>query len=168
MPDEPPSILPRGIIIRWSRKPSPAPPGSAVYIQSVSGSSCNIGHAAGICSAGGGAPPASTSATVVAGSSDNREAITAPAEPAPMTTKSNCPAIACPLNVRCRKSRRTSSPPWLLALELERQAGKDEGREKDGQKPLSRASEGDGFALDRTPRARSLPTRQPGREACFR
>ena len=35
----------------------------------------------------------------------------------------------------------------LLALELERQAGDDKGREKDRQKPLSSASEGDCFAL---------------------
>ena len=39
MPDEPPSILPRGTIIRPSLKPSPACPASAVYIQSVTGSS---------------------------------------------------------------------------------------------------------------------------------
>jgi hypothetical protein len=37
----------------------------------------------------------------------------------------------------------------LLALERERQAGDDEGCEKDRQKPLSRASEGDGLALGR-------------------
>src|SRR6516165_4549714 len=32
-------------------------------------------------------------------------------------------------------------------MELERQAGNDEGREKEGQKPLAGASEGDHFAL---------------------
>jgi len=32
-------------------------------------------------------------------------------------------------------------------MELERQAGNDEGREKEGQKPLAGASEGDNFAL---------------------
>jgi hypothetical protein len=35
----------------------------------------------------------------------------------------------------------------LLALELERQAGDDEGREKDRQKSLSSATEGDGLPL---------------------
>ena len=35
----------------------------------------------------------------------------------------------------------------LLALELERQAGDDEGREKDRQEPLSSASEDDGLAF---------------------
>src|SRR6516165_12714982 len=32
-------------------------------------------------------------------------------------------------------------------MELERQAGNDEGREKEGQEPLAGASEGDHFAL---------------------
>jgi hypothetical protein len=37
--------------------------------------------------------------------------------------------------------------PRLLASERECQAGDDEGREKDRQNPLSRAPEGNGFAL---------------------
>src|SRR5262245_48425425 len=89
MPDEPPSILPLGTIIRPSRSPRPHPPASAVYIQSVSGFCCNIAHAAGIASVAGGGPPASSSATRTLGSSDRRAAITAPAEPPPTTTKSN-------------------------------------------------------------------------------
>jgi len=32
-------------------------------------------------------------------------------------------------------------------MELDRQAGNDEGREKEGQEPLAGASEGDNFAL---------------------
>jgi len=36
---------------------------------------------------------------------------------------------------------------WLLPDELEGQAGNDEGREKEGQKPLAGASEGDNFAV---------------------
>ena len=35
----------------------------------------------------------------------------------------------------------------LLPTELDRQAGNDEGREKEGQKPLAGAPEGDDFAL---------------------
>ena len=37
--------------------------------------------------------------------------------------------------------------PRLLASEFECQAGDDEGREKERQKPLAGASEGDDFAL---------------------
>ena len=48
IPDEPPSIFPRGTIIRPSARPSPALPASAVYIQSVSGFSCSAAQAAGI------------------------------------------------------------------------------------------------------------------------
>src|SRR5215213_8136932 len=88
MPDEPPSILPRGTIMRPSRRPFAQPPASAVSIQSVSGSACRTGQAAGISSAAGGRPPASINATRTFGSSDSRAAITAPAEPAPTTTKS--------------------------------------------------------------------------------
>ena len=40
MPEEPPSILPRGTGTRRPLSPSPALPGSAVYIQSVAGFSC--------------------------------------------------------------------------------------------------------------------------------
>ena len=90
MPEEPPSILPRGTIIRPSASPRPAPPASPVYIQSVSGFSCSDATAAGIDSSGGGGPPASTSATRTDGSSDSRAAITAPADPPPTTTTSNC------------------------------------------------------------------------------
>src|SRR4051794_34770181 len=89
MPDEPPSILPRGTIIRPPSRPCPQPPASAVYIQSVTGFCCSAGQAAGIASWGGGAPPASTSATRHDGSSDSLAATTAPADPPPTTTKSN-------------------------------------------------------------------------------
>src|SRR4030095_7516583 len=97
MPDEPPSILPRGTIMRPSSSPRPQPPASAVYIQSVTGFCCNAGHAAGIDSTGGGAPPASTRAPRQVGSSDKRAATTAPADPPPTTTKSYGPGMA--LNV---------------------------------------------------------------------
>src|SRR6516162_7326575 len=93
MPEDPPSILPRGTIILPPVNPSPQRPASAVYIQSVSGFCCNTGQAAGISSAGGGGPPASSSATRHPGSSESRLATTAPAEPPPTTTKSNGPAI---------------------------------------------------------------------------
>ena len=91
MPDEPPSILPRGTIIRPSRSPSPQPPASAVYIQSVAGFCCSTGQAAGMASCGGGRSPASSNATRQSGSSDSRAAITAPADPPPTTTKSYGP-----------------------------------------------------------------------------
>src|SRR3954452_21006052 len=90
MPEEPPSILPRGTIIRPSARPRPTPPASPVYIQSVSGFICSDATAAGMDSSGGGGPPASTSATRTDGSSDSRAAITAPADPPPTTTTSNC------------------------------------------------------------------------------
>src|SRR5712671_685088 len=88
MLDEPPSILPRGTGTRRPLSPSPAFPGSAVYIQSVSGLSCMEAQATGINDTSGGRSPASISATRHDGSSERREAITAPAEPPPTTTKS--------------------------------------------------------------------------------
>src|SRR6516165_11653804 len=101
MPEDPPSILPRGTIILPPVNPSPHWPASAVYIQSVSGFCCSTGQAAGISSSGGGGPPASSNATRHSGSSESRLATTAPAEPPPTTTKSNDPAIVlaygCPL-----------------------------------------------------------------------
>ncbi len=45
-----------------------------------------------------------------------------------------------------RPARKARSPR-LLAFERERQAGDDEGREKDRQNTLSGASEGDDLAL---------------------
>src|SRR5215471_14458015 len=89
MPDEPPSILPRGTGIRRPLSPRPALPGSPVYIQSVSGLSCIAAHAMGMDDISGGRSPASISATRQEGSSERRDAITAPAEPPPTTTKSN-------------------------------------------------------------------------------
>src|SRR5215467_2100133 len=89
MPDEPPSILPRGTGTRRPLSPSPALPGSAVNIQSVAGFSCIAGGAIGSAAISGGRSPASISATRHAGSSDRREAITAPADPPPTTIKSN-------------------------------------------------------------------------------
>src|SRR5947209_8611646 len=80
MPDEPPSILPRGTGTRRPLSPSPALPGSAVYIQSVAGLSCIAAGAIGSAETSGGRSPASISATRQLGSSDSREAITAPAE----------------------------------------------------------------------------------------
>src|SRR5947208_10242324 len=88
MPDEPPSILPRGTGTRRPLSPSPALPGSAVNIQSVAGFSCIAGGAIGSDDISGGRSPASISATRQAGSSDRRDATTAPAEPPPTTTKS--------------------------------------------------------------------------------
>src|SRR6516162_8224043 len=93
MPEDPPSILPRGTIILPPVNPSPQRPASAVYIQSVSGFCCSTGQAAGISSSGGGGPPASSNATRHSGSSESRLATTAPAEPPPTTTKSNGPAF---------------------------------------------------------------------------
>src|SRR6516165_661877 len=45
--------------------------------------------------------------------------------------------------------RRGTDSPRSLPTELERQAGKDKGREKERQEPLAGASEGDQFALGR-------------------
>src|SRR5216683_5011259 len=100
MLDEPPSILPRGTGTRRSLSPSPALPGSAVYIQSVAGFRCMVAGATGIDDTSGGRSPASISATRHDGSSDSRDAITAPADPPPTTTKS--------------KSSDMSSLPGLL------------------------------------------------------
>jgi hypothetical protein len=88
IPDDPPSILPLGIIIRPPFSARPHLPASAVYIQSVCGFCCIVEHAAGIISSTGGRPPASSSATRQLGSSQRRAAITAPADPAPTTMKS--------------------------------------------------------------------------------
>src|SRR4029453_16630973 len=93
IPDDPPSILPRGTIIRPSMSPRPHPPASAVYIQSVAGFCCIAGQAAGMPSGGGGGPPASRRATRQPESSESLAATTAPADPPPTTTKSNCPAM---------------------------------------------------------------------------
>src|SRR5262245_1846206 len=89
MPDEPPSILPRGTGTRRPLSPSPALPGSAVYIQSVAGLSCIAAGAIGSAEISGGRWPASISATRHDGSSERRDAMTAPAEPPPTTMKSN-------------------------------------------------------------------------------
>src|SRR6266567_4105486 len=94
MPEEPPSILPRGTGTRLPLSPSPALPGSAVYIQSVAGFSCIAAGAIGSEDISGGRSPASISATLHWGSSDRREAITAPAEPPPTTIKSNASVIS--------------------------------------------------------------------------
>src|SRR6185295_1023835 len=88
MPDEPPSILPRGTGTRRLLSPSPALPGSAVNIQSVAGLSCIAAGAIGRAEISGGRSPASISATRQLGSSDSRDAITAPADPPPTTIKS--------------------------------------------------------------------------------
>src|SRR5271169_4363968 len=89
MADEPPSIFPRGTGTRRPLSPSPALPGSAVYIQSVAGFSCIAAGAIGSEEISGGRSPASISATLQEGSSDRRDAITAPADPPPTMTKSN-------------------------------------------------------------------------------
>src|SRR5260370_40809652 len=81
MPDEPPSILPRGTGMRRPLSPSPALPGSAVYIQSVAGFSCIAAGAIGSDDISGGRSPASINATLQWGSSDRREANTPPAGP---------------------------------------------------------------------------------------
>src|SRR5579862_8557769 len=96
MPDEPPSILPRGTGTRRPLSPSPALPGSAVNIQSVAGLSCIAAGAIGNAEISGGRSPASISATRQFGSSDRREAMTAPADPPPTTIKSNSSAMAHP------------------------------------------------------------------------
>src|SRR3954471_6063554 len=134
MPDEPPSILPRGTIIRPSASPRPQPPGSPVSIQSVSGSSCSVATAAGISSAGGGGPPAPPSATRTDGSSDNRAATTAPADPPPTTTTSNCSAI------------------WHLPGSA-RSGGRFVGRRRRERRSLARTGAGCA-APDRPPRVR--------------
>src|SRR5215470_11367145 len=94
MPDEPPSILPRGTGTRRRLSPSPALPGSAVYIQSVAGLSCIAAGAIGSAEISGGRSPASISATRHDGSSERRDAMTAPAEPPPTTMKSNSSDIS--------------------------------------------------------------------------
>src|SRR6478736_3007379 len=119
MPELPPSIRPRGIIMRPSVRPRPALPASAVYIQSVSGLSWSVETAAGIDSAAGGESPASTRATVADGSSDNLEAITAPADPPPTTTKSKTSAIPVPLF----QPARSGAPARSLPQARDRHAG---------------------------------------------
>src|SRR5947208_7162272 len=94
MPDEPPSILPRGTGTRRPVSPNPALPGSALNIQSVAGLSCIAAGAIGSAETSGGRSPASISATRQLGSSDNREAMTAPADPPPTTIKSYSSDIA--------------------------------------------------------------------------
>src|SRR6202035_5082592 len=64
MPDEPPSILPRGTGMRRPLSPSPALPGSAVYIQSVAGFSCIAAGAIGSDDISGGRSPASINVTL--------------------------------------------------------------------------------------------------------
>src|SRR4029077_13636736 len=117
MLDEPPSILPRGTGTRRSLSPSPALPGSAVYIQSVSGLRCMAAGATGIDDTSGGRSPASISATRQNGSSLRREAITAPADPPPTTTKSKSagmsfppPVYLCRSACAFRASRESRSP----------------------------------------------------------
>src|SRR5215831_20534476 len=85
--------------MRLPFSPRPAFPQSAVNIQSVAGLSCRAAQATGIDAISGGRSPASTSATRQDGSSDRRDAITAPAEPPPTTTKSNIADIGFPLLV---------------------------------------------------------------------
>ena len=97
MLDEPPSILPRGTGTLRPLSPSPAFPGSAVYIQSVSGLSCIKAQPTGMDDISGGRSPASISATRQDASSERRDAITAPADPPPTTTKSNASAMWFPL-----------------------------------------------------------------------
>src|SRR6266446_9422081 len=96
MPDDPPSILPRGTGTRRPLRPSPAFPGSAVYIQSVAGFSCSAGGAIGSEEISGGRSPASISATRQDESSERRDAMTAPADPPPTTTKSNSSDMSPP------------------------------------------------------------------------
>src|SRR5262245_3418001 len=114
MPEDPPSILPRGTIILPAVNPRPQPPASAVYIQSVSGFVCSDGHAAGISSGGGGAPPASRRATRQVGSSESRAATTAPADPPPTTTKSNAPAMPADRNWSPRPGVSRHQRPFEL------------------------------------------------------
>src|SRR6266436_827108 len=109
MPEEPPSILPRGTGTRRLLSPSPALPGSAVYIQSVAGFSCIAAGAIGSDDISGGRSPASINATLHWGSSDRREAITAPAEPPPTTINlaSPCSPAKSP---SCRPEQRGGVP----------------------------------------------------------
>ena len=64
-----------------------------MYIQSVVGFSCIAAGAIGREEISGGRSPASISATRQAGSSERREATTAPADPPPTTIKSNYAAM---------------------------------------------------------------------------
>src|SRR5215475_1586990 len=96
MDEDPPSIFPRGTGIRLLLSPRPARPGSPVYIQSVSGLSSIAAHATGMPDTSGGRSPASIRATRQEGSSERRDAITAPAEPPPTITKSNVSDIMPP------------------------------------------------------------------------
>src|SRR5260221_5212921 len=96
MDEDPPSIFPRGTGIRLPLSPRPALPGSPVYIQSVSGLSCIAAHATGMLETSGGRSPASIRATRQEGSSERRDAITAPAEPPPTIMKSNVVDILPP------------------------------------------------------------------------
>src|SRR3954470_7503373 len=132
MPEEPPSILPRGTIIRPSASPRPAPPASPVYIQSVSGFICSEATAAGMDSSGGGGPPASTSATRTDGSSDNRAAITAPADPAPTTTTSNCSTIWSTFRVIVALTTGRRSPSALTS-----QCGTPHSSQREERQPPS-------------------------------
>ena len=94
-----------------SGSPSPAFPGSAVYIQSVAGLSCMAAHATGISSTSGGRSPASRRATRQAGSSESRAAITAPADPPPTTMKSKVSAMS---HFRLDGSTRRASALWAV------------------------------------------------------
>ena len=60
-----------------------------MYIQSTAGFSCMEPHATGIVDSSGGRSPASIRATRQDGSSERRDAMTAPADPPPTTMKSN-------------------------------------------------------------------------------
>src|ERR1700674_4233456 len=111
MPDEPPSILPRGTGIRRPLSPSPALPGSAVYIQSVAGFSCIAGGAIGSDDISGGRSPASISATRHDGSSLRRDATTAPADPPPTTTKSKFSGMSFPPPGRALREGSSPVPP---------------------------------------------------------
>src|SRR3954447_7731124 len=114
MLEEPPSIFPRGTGTRRPLRPRPAfSPGSAVYIQSTSGLSCMDAQAIGIAAASGGRPPASIRTTRHIGSSERRDAITAPAEPPPTITKSNVSDILL--------------PPGHYYCSLRRRQGHDDG-----------------------------------------
>ena len=70
--------------------PSPAFPGSAVYIQSVAGFSCMAAHATGINSTSGGRSPASISATRQVGSSERRAATYRPGGTTPHHDEIEC------------------------------------------------------------------------------
>src|SRR5262249_22395292 len=96
MLEEPPSILPRGTGTRRPLSPSPALPGSAVYIQSVAGFNCIACGAIGSADTSGGRSPASVSGTLHDGSSGKREAIQGPGQPPPTLINSNRSAISFP------------------------------------------------------------------------